>query len=155
MEKANLSNPVIGKDISWKIVQDYLLRVISFTPLATVSGSEVQSQSSSAPYAILIVECLNMNSKYTLYVTHKIDFLHLWRAYNQRGVSDSEEVLIGNFAQRRKGLSKLMGAFLPRLFVWICPKGYLERMINDDWGGLTGEARAMAMLPLEMWEPET
>jgi hypothetical protein len=90
-----------------------------------------------------------------VYLTHKEDFRQLWKAFNQRGVSEEEEVLVGDFASKRGGFTRIFAPFLPRLYVWICRRGHLERLVNDDWGGLTSEALAEAMIPLEMWEPPT
>lgn len=155
MQETNSERSVLGKDVPWKLVEDYLLRVVSFTPLGSVNGDRVHSARSTMPYAILSVECLELDKVFTVNVAHKVDFLHLWRAFNQRGISEDEEVLVGDFASKRRGFLRVFGSFLPRLFIWICRKGHLERVVNDDWGGLTGEAWAEAMMPLEMWEPQS
>jgi hypothetical protein len=155
MSHSSYEHAVIGKDISWKEMSDSFLRIIKFTPLATVGGGEVQGAVSHLPYAIVEVECIELDQRFVILVTHKIDFLNLWKAYNQRGISEEEEVIVGDFASKRTGFIRVFGAFLPRLFVWICRKGHLERLVNDNWGDLYGEALAMAMLPLEMWEPPT
>lgn len=148
-------NPVLGKDIPWKAVEEYIFRVRNFTPLATVKGDEIHPAGSNMPYAILSVECLELDKELTLHVNHKIDFLHLWKAFHERGILDGEEVLIGDFASKRRGFARMFGPFLPRLFIWICRKGHLERLVNKDWGDLTGEAWGEAVMPLEIWEPQT
>ena len=155
MQETETNSPVIGKDVSWKAMNDYLLRVIKFTPLARVVGNEIQSAESNLPYGILTVECLELNQEFVVYLTHKVDFLHLWKVFNERGISEEEEVLVGDFASKRSGFFRIFSSFLPRLWVWICRRGHLERLVNDDWDGLTGEAWANAMMPLEMWEPPT
>lgn len=155
MQETKSDSLVIGKDVSWVTMRDYFLRVITFKPFATIVGNEIQSAQSNLPYGILTVECLELNQEFVVYLSHKVDFRHLSKAFNQRGISEAEEVLVGDFASKRSGLTRIFAPFLPQLYVWICRRGHLERLVNDDWGGLTGEALAMAMIPLEMWEPPT
>jgi hypothetical protein len=69
------------------------------------------------------------------------------------------EVLVGDFkrtlARGMRGYwgRKLFGRWLPRLYVWVCPKGYLERVVSDDRMGLSGEAHLEATRPLAEWKP--
>jgi hypothetical protein len=50
---------------------------------------------------------------------------------------------------------KLYSAFMPRLWVMVCPKGAFELMVDSNYRPeLTGEARWSAMKPIIQWKPE-
>ena len=75
---------VIGKDISWDELAKHnksgLLRATHFTRLDSVEGDKVKAISLTMSYGILTVECLESRSSFTLLITHRLDFLHLWYA---------------------------------------------------------------------------
>ncbi len=198
---------VIGRDISWKELQTHntsgLLRVINFTRFATIESNKVKAGSKVLPYGVLTVLCLEMDSEFTIYITHRIDFLHLSHAFDwckdsqkqekawaerevkfkqglARGLSSTNfkgcfrdwylefwdtrefEVLIGDFSSERerkqhgpvKWLINLSMPWIPRLFVWVCPSGYLQRVISNDWFGLNGWECSKVRGPLAKWEPK-
>lgn len=60
MSEANSDKLVLGKDVPWKSIDDCLLRVLSFTPMATVSDNEVRS--SLGKYALCDLEKLNASN---------------------------------------------------------------------------------------------
>jgi len=101
--------PVIGKDISWnelaKQNKSGLLRATDFSQLATVEGDKVKAISPTMPYGILTVECLETKSSFTLLITHRLDFLHLWYAYDLCQNSKAQEIVLQNRAERFKSLS--------------------------------------------------
>lgn len=207
MSKELTTSMVIGKDIEWKELHDYnrtgLLRVSNFTRFATVEGNTVKAKSSVLPYGVLTVLCLEMDSELTHYVTHRIDFFHLSKAFDwcndpiaqekawverevtfkrglARGLSSTKsepsfrdwylefwdtrefEVLVGDFSRERenrqhgpaKWLFRLSTPWIPRLFVWVCPSGYLQRVVNNDWSGLHGWECSQVRGPLARWEPQ-
>jgi hypothetical protein len=170
--------PIIGKDIDWKtaayLPDNALLRVLRFTPFATVEGKKVKALSSRMPYAVLTVESLALKRLFTVHVTHKLDFRYLHSAfkfcsdpqrvealfmamdddpvfrgseeklgfknvYTELWGTQEVEILIGDLEQAHKyseGSIDWIGRklnMMPRLFVWICPKGYLERFVSDSW----------------------
>ena len=60
-----------------------------------------------------------------------------------------------NYKVRSKVGEKLYSAFMPKLWVMVCPKGAFELMINDNYKPeLTGEARWNAMKPITDWKPD-
>lgn len=78
------------------------------------------------------------------------------RTYTTFWNTTDVEVLIGNFSlcsEGRRLLRTLAGAFLPKLYVWVCPKGFLERFVYKKDSGLTGRKGAMVFLPLVQWKP--
>ena len=77
---------VIGKDISWDELAKHnksgLLRATDFQRLASFKGDNLKAVSPTMPYGILIVECLELRSSFTLFITHRLDALHLLCAYD-------------------------------------------------------------------------
>src|SRR6266700_2228755 len=61
---------------------------------ARVDDGRVIAPTKTEPYASIVVECDALPQKATGFITHRIDFLHLWRAFNERGVRDDEEVIV-------------------------------------------------------------
>jgi hypothetical protein len=101
------------------------------------------------------MECKKLGKDIRGYITHKMDFEHLWAAFKDRTVKEDEEVIIYWTKKHYKGPAKLLSAFMPRLWVMICPKGAFELIINFDYKPeLTGEARWNAMKPIIDWKPE-
>jgi hypothetical protein len=100
---------VIGKDISWDELDKHnksgLLRVTDFGRLASVEGNKVKAWTSTMPYAILTIECLELKSSFTLYITHRLDFLHLCYAYDWCQNSETQKIALQNKAKRFKYLS--------------------------------------------------
>lgn len=101
--------PVIGKDISWDELAKHnrsgLLRAIGFLRLASVEGDKVKAMSLTMPYGVLTVECLELKSSFAVHITHKIDFLHVWHAYELCENSKSREILLQNRAEDFKSWS--------------------------------------------------
>jgi hypothetical protein len=186
---------VIGKDISWdelaKNNKSGLLRAIDFGRLASVEGDKVKAWTSTMPYGILTVECLELKSSFTLLITHRLDFLHLCYAYDWCQNSEAQETVLQKRAERfrspsarddfmslyfrvwgtremevlvarfvatqqmeQKWVRKLFGAILPSLVVLVCPKGYLERVVLDDWKGLDGLEWGAMFKPFAEFKPQ-
>lgn len=72
------------------------------------------------------------------------------------------EVLIGDFSRERelrqhgsaKWLLNLSTPWIPRLYVWVCPSGYLRRVVSKDWSDLNGWECSQVRGPLARWEPQ-
>jgi hypothetical protein len=189
--------PVIGKDISWVEVakqnRSQLLRATHFTRFASIEGGKVKAMSLVIPYGDLTVECLELKSSFTLYIKHRLDFLHLCYAYDWCQNSEAQEIALQNRVERfkflsgrddflklysqvwktwemevlvasapftepqwgvRKCIRKLFGPILPSLSVLVCPKGYLERVVFDDWKGLDGLEWGEMFKPLAQFKPQ-
>ena len=83
-----------------------------------------------------------------------MDFMHLWKAFKDRGVRESEEVLIFWSKEHYNKLHKIFAAFLPRLWVMICSKGAYELMSDPGYKPeLHGEVRYKATRPIVEWKP--
>lgn len=152
----NETEPVLGRDIPWNTIDGELCRVVRFTPFGKVENNKVVAVSGAAPYAFLTVECKKLKQNCSLWVTHKMDFKHLWEAFEKRGIKEKEEVLIFWSNRHYKyRFFKIFSAFLPKMWVMICPKNTYEIKTNSDFQPeLTGEARFKATLPIVEWKPE-
>lgn len=143
------------KDSDWKVVEGEPCRVIEFIPWAKVENGKVVAPSKTEPYVSVVLECKQLDQNTTGFITHKLDFQHLWSAFRERGVRPDEEVII--FWSRRylKGFSKFLSPAMPKLWVMICQKGAFELMSDKNHKPeLTGEARWNAEKPIAEWKPE-
>jgi hypothetical protein len=78
--------------------------------------------------------------------------IHTW-LQNTQGA----EILVGAPDSRATGkrsrLTGFLGSSLPRLRVWICPEGYLQRGVSNDFAPLSGELYFEVLQPLVEWVP--
>lgn len=123
MEPQQNEKPVFGRDIPWKDVKEKICRVINFTALAKVEDGKVIALNRATPYAFLTVECEGLPGEATIWVTHRIDFLHLWLAFVRCNEAKGEQVLV---------IPLLRNVFLPMLRVWLCPKGAFNKMVHPE-----------------------
>ena len=143
------------KDSQWSVIDGELCRVIDFTPLGLIKDGKVLALNKTTPYASITLECRKLPKKITGFICHKMDFMHLWSAFKERGIKQDEEVLIFWSKKHYKKLYKIFSAFLPRLWVMVCPKGAFELEVDPGYKPeLTGEARWNATKPITDWKPE-
>ena len=91
----------------------------------------------------------------TGYIAHELDFLHLWAAFNERGVGEDEEVLVLWTKKNLKRSARLVAQFMPGLWVMVRPKDAYELMTDDDFKPeLTGLARWEAISAVAEWKPD-
>jgi hypothetical protein len=150
------NNIIMLKDGEWNIIDGEPCRVIDFTPLlASVENGKVVAPDITTPYASVTLECKKIPNKIKGFVTHKLDFANLWKAFKERGISDNEEVIIFWSIKNYKNVYKKFLYFLPRMWVMICHKGAFEIMTDPNWKPeLTGEARWNAEKPIVDWKSE-
>ena len=155
------SEIVLLKDSEWSAIDGELCRVTSFDPLGSLVGTDgkVHAMDKTTPYASVTIECQKLGKNITGYITHKMDFQHLLGAFKDRKVKDDEEVIICWTRERYKVHSrigkKLYSAFMPKLWVMVCPKGAYDLWIDSNYKPeLWGEARMNAMMPITEWKPE-
>jgi hypothetical protein len=142
------------KDKEWSAIDGEVCRVKDFRPMATVADGRVIAQSQTAPYAAVDFECSGLPQDATGLITHRVDFLHLWNAFIERGVGEDEEVNFFWTLKHNKWWA--WRRIVPRLIVWVCRKGAFELMVDRDFQPeLTGLARHEAMYPLVEWKPES
>lgn len=120
------SEVILCKDEEWALIDGELCLVTNFEPMggSVVEEKVVISPDTSIPYASIEIECESYKNAKG-FITHKIDFSHLWNAFNERGVNkEKEEVLIYWTTKRYKyELDTLGSTIMPKLIVMICPKG--------------------------------
>lgn len=143
------------KDSEWSLIDGEPCKVIEFTPLASVKNGKVIISNKTEPYASIIFECKKLPQQTKGFICHKMDFQHLWAAFNERGVKENEEVIIFYSKKHLKSYAKLFSVIMPRLWIMICPKGAFEIMTNpQSRPDLQGEARFLAERPIVEWKPE-
>lgn len=147
--------PFIGKDIPWELVEGEFLRVVHFTPFATVEGNKVKAPGRAMPYALVEVESPKLEEPALMPIAHRVDFRNLWEIYHEQGVSSEEEVLL-TYYPRYKGLLRLANALghLPKFAISIYPKGALEKMYRVLAGEAPPQELPMALykyIPLERY----
>lgn len=129
---------LIGKDIPWEVVEKVDFRVKEFTPLATVKEGKIKHDTKSLPYAVLLLESIELRShkrvsmhvvdkEVSMHVVHKDDFLRLWMVFKERGAKPEEEVSVFYVPFYR---SRLLSRFMPRIHIYIYPRGHMEQA-ND------------------------
>ena len=149
-------NNIMRKDSEWSVIDGEPCRVIDFTPLASVENGKVITPNVTTPYALVTLECKKMSSTIKGFVTNKVDFIHLWTAFKERGISDNEEVIIiWTTKEYKDKFLRVFSAFLPKMWVMVCPKGAFEIETDPNRRPeLTGEARWKAAAPIVDWKPE-
>jgi hypothetical protein len=155
--RGSKSEIVLLKDKEWSVIDGEACRVIDFSPLGAIinADGEVQSIDKTTPYASITLECEKLGKDIRGYITHKIDFKHLWTAFRERMVKEDEEVIIIWTRKHYKAGVKYVSAFMPKLWVMVCAKGAFDLMTNDDYKPeLTGLERWEAQKPIIQWKPE-
>jgi hypothetical protein len=85
---------VLLKDSEWSKIDGQPCKVLHFTPFATIDNGKIKDTGFNMPYCALTIECRQLPNKATGYITHKIDFVNLWKVFKERGVHEQEEVII-------------------------------------------------------------
>jgi hypothetical protein len=149
------SEVTLLKDREWSVIDGELCRVINFVPLGLIKNGKVLALNKTTPYASVHLECKKLPTKITGFICHKIDFMHLWMAFKERTIKQDEEVIIIWSKRHYKKIYKIFSAFLPRLWVMICPKEAFKFEVNPSYKPeLAGEARWNATKPIIDWKPE-
>lgn len=150
-----MNETTLRKDSEWSMVDGEPCRIIDFTPFAKLENGQVVAQNKTEPYASIVFECAKLSQQTKGFITHKMDFQHLWKAFKERGVEPNEEVIIFWSKKQLKSYAKILSIFMPRLWVMICPKGAFELMSNPNFRPkLGGEAGWKAQRPIVEWKPE-
>lgn len=150
-----LSNPanesqalVTEKD--WSAIDGEVWRVVEFTPLAKVENGKVIATNAALPYALVTLRS-PLYPEIVGGIGHKIDFLNLWTAFVDRGVSEGEEVNIAWTKSNLKWPAKLFARFMPGLAVMICKAGFNDHLNDPD---CTSELSWQDQLPLVHLVPD-
>ena len=144
------------KDSEWSSIDSEACLVVDFKPTASVVDGRVIINNKMAPYASVSLKCKKYQQAIEGFITHKVDFTHLWAALKERGLAENEEVIIFWSKKQLKAWAKPFSVFMPKLWVMICPKGAYELMTNPHFmPELGGEARWDAQSPIIDWKPKT
>jgi len=156
MDKTTGETITILKNYDWNVIDGEACRVLEFQPMGSaIKEGKVQAMDKSTPYASITLECKKYPNKITAYITHKMDFQHLWEAFKERGVKDNEEAIVSYSKKFFKSYAKIFSSFMPKLWITICPKGAFELMTDpENRPELQGEARFLAERPIAEWKPE-
>jgi len=143
------------KDSQWSAIDEELCRAVDFVPIASVKEGKILAIGKT-PYASVVLECEKRPTKIKGFITHKLDFIHLWTAFKERTITQDEEVLIIWTRKEYKNIIyKIFSTFMPKLWVMVCPKEAFELATNPDYKHeLKGEARWKARDPIIDWKPE-
>jgi len=122
---------VLLKDKEWSVIDEEACRVIEFEPYSRIIEEKIYGPKTE-PYASVILECKKVQGRIRGYITHKIDFTHLWMIFEERGVKEDEEVIIFWTVKHYKHpwIMHPSAAF-PKLIVNIHYKGYLELIAGE------------------------
>ncbi|KKQ91137.1 MAG: hypothetical protein UT17_C0017G0010 [Candidatus Woesebacteria bacterium GW2011_GWB1_39_10] len=138
----------LGKDIAWNKINGKFCHVFSFTHHASVRNREIESTGVSIPYATLTLECEEVSEHIECPIIHKLDFVHLWKIFKERGGREDEEVLVSRYKYITV-LGKLFSPFLPKIHIWIYKKGSYNNFTSKSWQEKThAEELAMAARPI-------
>jgi hypothetical protein len=149
------SDIVFIRDKEWSVIDGAACRVKAFTPMTTVEDGRVTPLRWSQPYASIEFECEALPQDATGLICHKLDFLHLWTAFNERGVEEDEEVIVLWSKENLTRSARLVARFMPRLWVMVCRKNAYELMTDNDFmPELRGRERFDAMDAIVEWKPE-
>jgi hypothetical protein len=156
-EDVNESTEVtLRKNSEWRVIDEARCLVIDFIPFSSIENGKVVPLDRTTPYASLVLECKKFPTRITGFITHKIDFMHLWIAFRERSIKEDEEVNIFWSKRHYKNiLYKVFSAFMPKLWVMVCPKGAFKLSVDPNYKPeITGEARFKATRPIIDWKPE-
>lgn len=160
MNKDNNKKLVIGKDIPWDSIMHKMCRVIEFNPFGKIEDGKLKAPKINKPYAFLTVELEKPPTILELCIFHKIDFKHLWQALIERKRNANEEVIIVWSKNFKNRFLKPISAWLPKLGVYIYPKGFFEtKWKNPEWHSqFKGEAgfykQKEELKPIASWKSD-
>lgn len=147
------------KDRDWAFLDGLLCEVTNFTPLAKVENGEVVTTNRSTPYAFIGINCregnITLAPDTSGAIFHKLDFKHLWAAFNDRGVAQNERVFVLWSKRNLRPAARLFSIIMPRLAVFIFRDDGYELLSNSDYRPeLNGVARWEATKPVLQLQPE-
>jgi CheY-like chemotaxis protein len=126
-------------DEEWSMIDGEVCRVLEFIPYGCIKEGKIAA-GKTGPYASVILECKTIKGTITGHITHRIDFSHLWKVFEERTVQENEEVISIWTKQHYK--IKLLKHFrnFPKLWVMVRRKGFFEFFTApDNWQPELGE----------------
>jgi len=144
------------KDREWTVIDGEPCRVVEFTPWSHIKEGKIFGDK-KLPYAVVILECKKVKDTIRGYITHKLDFIHLWKVFKERTVKEDEEVIIYWTIQNyRYRWLKYFSVYLPKLWVLVFPKGHLEFIADPNWQSESGKRPSSKemLIPIVNLKPE-
>jgi hypothetical protein len=142
-------------DQQWSVIDGDVCKVHDFVPWGSVKNGQVFAISKTTPYASIDFKCSKIPQVVKGFVSHKEDFVNLWRVFKERGVKPDEEIIVIWSKKNYKKGAGLFKSFLPKLKIMICKKGAFEIMVNPkSRPDLQGKAWYLAIKPIEEFKPE-
>ena len=126
----NKEDFILLKDREWQTIAGQVCLITDFTPFALVDDDKVKSPDLATPYAVITLRCDKFSHLVKGAITQRIDFLHLWKAFKERGIKKDEEVLIVWQLPKSNFLFRLFSFGLPKLRVMIWRKGSYKTLYN-------------------------
>jgi len=143
----------VGKDIPWETIPG-LCRVTHFLSMSTVKGKKVKAWSATQPYGLLSIEAPFLpTDDYLVRLAHQQEFLCAHAIFEERGVTDQEEVLFLHLEPTRVS-AKMVSKFMPKLYFYIYPKGTLENLYNPDGSESQSNVSLASLAPLAKYYPK-
>ena len=148
---------VLLTDKDWSTIDGECCRVNYFRPLGSLvdSDGKVKSMDRTTPYASVNIECKKLGKNITGFITHKVDFKHLWAAFKDRKLKEDEEVIIIWSKKHYKRGRGLFSDILPKLWVMVYRKGYYEAIADPSDKLKSKDFNTLeSMLPIISWKPD-
>jgi hypothetical protein len=146
---------VILENRDWNLIKGKWLRVLEFNPLGKIENGQIIALDFFTPYASIRTESSKSPHIIHIYITHEIDFRHLWRVFKERPLGENEEVLVFCPKKYAKKIPKFLSSGLPRMHVSIWSKGTFDLMTNPKYRPeLEGEARRKARRLIKIYIPD-
>jgi len=105
------------------------------------------------PYALVTLDVPGLPPDTMGAISHKIDFMNLWKVFREIQLTDDEEVNVAWIKSRLPSAAKWFSMFMPGLVVMICESGAYELITTDCRPELRGEARFKAERPIVELRP--
>lgn len=146
------------KDRDWRVNDGRLSLIREFKPFL---GSKVENGmaitvDSSIPYASVEFVSHNLPNQATGFITHKEDFINLWKVFNDRGIASNEEVIFYWSTKHYK--SKIVGflsKMLPKMAIYVVPSGTYQTVSDMDLPKVdTANVMYYALAAKDAWIPE-
>jgi hypothetical protein len=133
------------QDSDWAPLDGEVCRVVSLTDVGFTKGK---------PYASVQLESPQLPALTTGFVNHKLDYQHLVEAFTRKQSEPNSEVLLVWAKQSLKQSAQLFAAFMPGMWVMLCPAKAYELMIDQSFAPeLGGLERHHAQRPIAEWRP--
>jgi hypothetical protein len=146
-------NQSLLTDTQWNEVGDTPCRVIDFIPLSgSIKNGKVISIDKTTPYASVVIECKELTSQATGFITNRLDFANLWTLFKNRGIREGEEVIIFWRKNKMKGYAKLVASFMPKFWIMVCHKNTYDIANSTD---MSPENIKGVGLAIEDWKPDS